>query len=402
MASDHSTPDDLAELERFVVDNDDLELLEARLGLFNIFDALRIGRVEIRHSNVLAWLLDPAESHGQGDLFLRAVLIDMLRQSPESKRPFRALDLDGHELGTIEVHRERDHIDLAVVCEDPKFIVAIENKVDSGEHSDQLQRYESAVARSFPEHKPLFIFLSPDGFPASDEDWIPYSYKSLHKALHRSMRRAAGTIGEDVSVFINHYLSTVQNELMENAEIAAICRKIYAQHRRAINLIWEHQPISGGEGTGVVADFLNAETEAWHVAGGRERYIMFYPRAWLGVIFTDSGELVPSMPCKVYLECEGWGNPDHRLVAVRLVVGPGADQAKRLALINTLRAEPFNLTTARKQASETWTRMNSKTLAKWPTTTETPSDKIRQELVEWLTSMRSVLDRLPEAMKSIG
>ena len=51
-------------LERFVVDNDDLLQLEERIGRFNIFDALGVAHAEIRHSNFLAWLLDPAESHG--------------------------------------------------------------------------------------------------------------------------------------------------------------------------------------------------------------------------------------------------------------------------------------------------------------------------------------------------
>jgi hypothetical protein len=57
---------ELEALERFVVENDDLLELEATIGRFNIFDALRIDRAEIRHSNFLAWLLTPSESHGQG------------------------------------------------------------------------------------------------------------------------------------------------------------------------------------------------------------------------------------------------------------------------------------------------------------------------------------------------
>jgi hypothetical protein len=55
-------------LETFVVDNDDLLALESIIGRFNIFDALNIARAEIRHSNFLAFILDPAESHGQGQV----------------------------------------------------------------------------------------------------------------------------------------------------------------------------------------------------------------------------------------------------------------------------------------------------------------------------------------------
>src|SRR3954453_131992 len=101
-----SLTSELEALERFVIDNDDLTELEARIGRFNIFDALRVARVEIRHSNCLAWLLDPAESHGQGDLFLRAVLMDLLRNAPPHLRPFSAAELDGTQLRGVEVRRE--------------------------------------------------------------------------------------------------------------------------------------------------------------------------------------------------------------------------------------------------------------------------------------------------------
>lgn len=33
-------------------------------GTVNVFDVLKSSRVEIRHSNVLAWLLNPKANHG--------------------------------------------------------------------------------------------------------------------------------------------------------------------------------------------------------------------------------------------------------------------------------------------------------------------------------------------------
>jgi hypothetical protein len=56
-ASGNLDTEALAALERFVVDNDDLLALESLIGRFNIFDALNIARVEIRHSNFLALIL---------------------------------------------------------------------------------------------------------------------------------------------------------------------------------------------------------------------------------------------------------------------------------------------------------------------------------------------------------
>jgi len=86
--------ENLEALEQFVVDNNDLLALESLIGRFNIFDALRISHTEIRHSNFLAFILDPAESHGQGQLFLKALLMDLLKAAPATLRPFSPIDLD--------------------------------------------------------------------------------------------------------------------------------------------------------------------------------------------------------------------------------------------------------------------------------------------------------------------
>src|SRR6266567_4711859 len=93
--NDGESADAVKALEHFVVDNDDLLALESLIGKFNIFDALGIARAEIRHSNFLAYILDPAESHGQGQLFLKAILMDLLKAAPADLRPFSPIDLDG-------------------------------------------------------------------------------------------------------------------------------------------------------------------------------------------------------------------------------------------------------------------------------------------------------------------
>jgi hypothetical protein len=59
-------------LESLVIDNPDLERLEALLDRFNLFEALGIVRQELRHSDLLAFILDPRQPHGLGDAFLKA------------------------------------------------------------------------------------------------------------------------------------------------------------------------------------------------------------------------------------------------------------------------------------------------------------------------------------------
>jgi len=57
-------------LSSFIKDSN-LDKLELLLNSPNIFNVLKIEHNEIRHSNFLAWLLDPKNGHNLGDKFLR-------------------------------------------------------------------------------------------------------------------------------------------------------------------------------------------------------------------------------------------------------------------------------------------------------------------------------------------
>lgn len=287
MSNDPSTTqDDRDALEHFIADNDDLLDLEARVGRFNIFDALGVTRAEIRHSNFLAWLLDPSASHGQGDLFLKAVVTDILRKARAQGIPPIAspIDIDGCDLYDAEVHRERQHIDLLVVCRKPAFLIVVENKVDSGEHSNQLQRYEDSVRAEFPSTKAQFVFLTVEGEDASDRDWVTYSYEDLHGVLTRVRRQAIGSLGGDVGAFLGHYLNLIETRLMEDKEIVALCRRIRANHGRALDLIYKH---TGGEAEPLLhafAERVRTQFPDLEVKADTSRDVRLIPRSWLKVL----------------------------------------------------------------------------------------------------------------------
>jgi len=61
-------------LEDFVVENSDLERLESLVTQFNIFDVIGAVRQELRHSDFLAYMLNPQRNHGLGDAFARKLL----------------------------------------------------------------------------------------------------------------------------------------------------------------------------------------------------------------------------------------------------------------------------------------------------------------------------------------
>ncbi len=398
MHDGHREMNDLAALERFVVDNDDLLKLEETIGTFNVFDALRIERREIRHSNFLAWLLDPGESHGQGDLFLKPLLMAVLRRTPANQRPLGPIDLDGVDLVDIEIRREWRNIDLLIVSRKPNFIVAIENKVDAGEHRNQLQRYEDVVRKEFPHEPKLFVFLTPDGEAASDSDWVPIGYDSIYQVLTRVRGASKGSLGVDVAVFLDHYLNLIGSRFMENADVARLCKQIYANHRRALLLIFEHVGTAASGVNAAVERFFAERPKRWTVLHVKGKMVYFVPNEWVGKVCTASGDPAFGVPARVFMETSA----KDRSLHVRWVVGPGPDPARRKALIEHLLAtELLGLAPQRKQLTDTWKRVWAHRALEWDDEQPPDDDAVANALTSLLAGVERQLMALPSAIESL-
>src|SRR5574337_738498 len=98
-----------AALEALIVNNRDLTELEDLIAEFNIFEALGIVRQELRHSDFLSFLLNPAERHGIGDYFLKSFLIRVLNDADSSP-----IEIDIIDLNDAVVERETQHIDILI------------------------------------------------------------------------------------------------------------------------------------------------------------------------------------------------------------------------------------------------------------------------------------------------
>src|SRR5579859_1922066 len=101
------------ELHALLVECPELRDLERRLAGFNLFRVLRHAAGELRHSNVLAWLLTPDDSHGLGDRFLRRWLMRVLHDA-EVATDIPVADADVSFFRSVEVLREWGRIDVLV------------------------------------------------------------------------------------------------------------------------------------------------------------------------------------------------------------------------------------------------------------------------------------------------
>ena len=143
----------------------DLRKLSSKSEGVNIFDVLKVSRMEIRHSNVLGWLLDPNGSHEMGDAFLYRFISKL----SESLSVDTSLKLLSSDLYSFSVRREWKNIDILLVSEKAKTVVVIENKIGAQEHdanntnTSQLDTYQKTIQSTFLNRfDSVFIYLTPE------------------------------------------------------------------------------------------------------------------------------------------------------------------------------------------------------------------------------------------------
>lgn len=225
-------------LQNFLLDIGCLDELLPWTGKFNLFDVLKITRAEIRHSNMLGWLLNPNENHGLGDAFLRGILQRLVENDSDGRYDvFSVLLMD---LYSFSVMREWKNIDILLTSSDEKTVIAIENKVGSHEHSNQLNRYREILEQEYPEYSRLCVFLTPDGETPSDvENWDILSYNDVVEVLEEVNARIK--ILPDVDLMIKNYIDIVRRDIVEDQQLIDICNKIYNKHKKALDLIFENR-----------------------------------------------------------------------------------------------------------------------------------------------------------------
>jgi len=228
-------------LEALVVDNHELDRLEDLLADFNLFEAIGATRMELRHSDFLRFLLDPGENHGLGDFFLKTLLKRCLAGT--AGHEISAIDIDVADLSDVTAERERWGIDILIHSNQCQMVFAIENKIDSTEHSNQLGRYRETLQREFPGYCRVLIYLTPDGEEASDsERWLELSYLKLAESLSAVLKVRCSTLGGAVITTIEHYVAIIRRHIVSESEIAILCQQIYRRHKNALDLIFEHKP----------------------------------------------------------------------------------------------------------------------------------------------------------------
>ena len=145
---------------------------------YNLFSILRIEDSELKHSALIANLLDPKGSHGCGDAFLRAFFEIALK---ERAYPFEDCTLPDsyteHYIGPI-AGDTGGRIDILVESS-YYYRLIIENKIYAGDQDKQLIRYDNYGKTDLEADRYLLVYLTLFGNEASEGSTAKGSAKEV-------------------------------------------------------------------------------------------------------------------------------------------------------------------------------------------------------------------------------
>lgn len=266
-----STKKDLETKYLALLNDTSINELEALLKVPNLFEILRIEKFEIRHSNFLAWLLDPKGNHGIGTNFIKKFLYDVAID--DRSHTFSVFEVNNLNFESVRIHRELYSIDILIVFDNYVFI--IENKINHKETADQLVRYKQSIEKSFKKHKVVCVFLNVDGYESTQKDiYINFSFESIIKYLEQLLEIDT-TINYRSRIYIEDYINSVKNNIMENSEKYALANKIYKNHKEVFDFILSNRLDFYKDLKNALKEKIQKEKKDWKLTSTSSTFIRF-------------------------------------------------------------------------------------------------------------------------------
>ena len=213
--------------------------------------AFGVDRDEVRHSRLLATLLNPRR-HAGAEVMLRMLLREIARTSSLDRQTIERLwAMVEASWSRVSVHRERLFIDVVVeiASAEGAVVFGIENKIDAGEQPEQIARYQEALERAYPGRTAVVVFLTPTGREPTTArvggpvPALALGYDSVLAAVEEARQRAMhGSLDEIVLSVVAAHL---KEDILGDPEVKNLARELWRTHRRALQLAVRHRPQLG-------------------------------------------------------------------------------------------------------------------------------------------------------------
>jgi hypothetical protein len=244
-----------------------LELESSRPNLFNILGATHN---ELRHSNILAWLMTPSESHTIGEAFLKRFLREVAQ---DEKTNLSQLAVEKLHYDEVEIRREWNNIDLLVIF--PNHVIVIENKIWSKETGNQLERYKKIAEEHFSDQEKSYVFLTPHGYESSyeTETYVSISYRVVIDSLTRIKEIKSAELTKRTDLLIEDYVKILRRNIMNDDEAVELAQEIYKNHKELFDFVYEHKPDLSESLKPPIEEFVT--NKGWLLGSRNKGYVRF-------------------------------------------------------------------------------------------------------------------------------
>ncbi len=310
-------------LKSFLYDEKLIEL-DNNKAQINIFNILKTKKQELKHSNFLAWLFDPNGNHRLGSSIVERLLMCFLKENDNYNNVdvFYLLKCDFSDL---IVYRELNNIDILLVSNKSKLVVAIENKVVIKEHDNQLQKYKKYVQSKYSQYKQIYIYLTPDKTESSDpECWRSMSYSDLYEII--SYVKDSYEMEDREKIYIEDYLEVLRGEFMENEALRKKCENIYLKHKDAIDLIINYIPDEYYERSRKLSEALKKYKDKIEIITDSTTYIRFVSKKIKTLVPSTNNEYWLSTGDFIVYEIKNKRNDN---CVLQLLIGPAEEEIRR-------------------------------------------------------------------------
>lgn len=265
---------------------------------YNLFSILRIEGSELKHSALIANLLDPKGSHGCGDAFLRAFFEIALKDAypfgectlPHSYTEYYTGPIAGDTGGRIDILVKSSHYGLI-----------IENKIYAGDQDKQLTRYDNYGKKDLKADRYLLVYLTLFGNEASEGSTakgsakeVDYLCLSYAEDILRWLEQCARLAYDKplVRESLNQYIQTIKQLTYQDMNQENI--------QKIIDLAIDHPEV-----VATLSSKLDAIAQ-----GIRKKYIFAELKKYAdqkGWLYDDSESSYNEEEPKIRFRKEGWG-----------------------------------------------------------------------------------------------
>lgn len=201
---------------------------------FNVFQICGVDHYEVKHSAIIARILDPQGNHGQKDKFLK-IFLQTIKDST-------GMDTSSCRVNTEYVTNE-GRIDILIEDKKGKGVI-IENKVYASDQSEQLKRYDKFSKEKYRVGQYTIYYLTLDEHYASDDSGEGINYTRISYKEHilnwigECIKESATTplIRETLIQYRNH-IKQLTNQDMDKTNKEKLLEILKRNLSEAVNIL---------------------------------------------------------------------------------------------------------------------------------------------------------------------